>query len=503
MKKKVLALFLTVCMVIGLTACSTSKNNSSTNKVTTASEEKSEKLVVSFRTNGNVPEEGQIKKVEDALNKILREKINCEVQLMIIQSGSYQQQMTLMLAGNEQLDVMGATFQMLAPAVSSEQLRDLSGLLNDYGQGILSTLSPELLGCGLFNGTQYSIPIQADSAVGMGFYVMRKDIVDKYNIDVNSIKSYEDLTKVYELVHEKEPDLTILAPRNAGMSFLEYNCTWDKLGNQFGVLDNYGQDGLNVVNLFETQSYKNYLDVVREWYQKGFISGDVTNATESGPALMKAGNLFSYCGANKPGIYTQEKMATGYEVVGTQVLESITWTGNAFQWTIPENAKYPEKAMQFLNLMYTEPDIINTLVYGIEGEDYEVHEDGRIGYPKGIDATSVGYSLSSMLWSFGNEFNAYVWETNDADIWEQTIEWNKTGLRSKAYGFVFDSTPVATEMAAVQNVYNQYSMSLECGVVEPTEVLVEMNEKLYAAGLQNIIDEKQRQLDLWNSAKDK
>lgn len=44
-------------------------------------------------------------------------------------------------------------------------------------------------------------------------------------------------------------------------------------------------------------------------------------------------------------------------------------------------------------------------------------------------------------------------------------------------------------------------MSLECGVLDPETALPEMNEKMYAAGLQNIIDEKQAQLDKWLESK--
>ena len=145
-----------------------------------------------------------------------------------------------------------------------------------------------------------------------------------------------------------------------------------------------------------------------------------------------------------------------------------------------------KKQCSTLNLLYSDPDIINLTAYGIEGEDYVVHDDGRMGYPDGVDATNVGYSCANMLWSFGYEFNAHVWETNDADVWEQTKEWNKTGLVSKAYGFVFNNTPVANEVAAVQNVYDdQYRMSLQCGLVDIDEALDKMNEELYAAGLRH------------------
>lgn len=216
---------------------------------------------------------------------------------------------------------------------------------------------------------------------------------------------------------------------------------------------------------------------------------------------MKGGNLFCYFNANKPGIKTQEENSCGLDLTFVQVLDTFTQTSNNWQWTIPENCEYPEKAMQFINELYTDPDIINLLCYGIDGEHYVENEDGTITYPEGVDATTVGYNMAPNVWAVGNEFLAKVWDTNDPDVWEQTQEWNKSGIVSKAYGFFYDNINVTTEMAAVQSVYDEYRMSLECGVLDPETALPEMNEKMYAAGLQNIIDEKQAQLDKWLESK--
>ncbi len=461
-----------------------------------ADEEKAH-LIMSFRTSGAVPSEENIKKVEQKLDELIADRINAEIELIILQSSSYKDQMTLMLSGYEQLDIMGAPASLIPSAVSGEQLRDLGDLLDEYGQGIREALGEELLNCGIFDGTQYCLPVNCDTTLGLGYYIMRKDICEKYDIDPDAITNYEELTEAFQKVHDGEPEMTVVAPGSAGYSFMQFSCTWDKLGNYFGVLDHWGQDDLTVVDLFETQSYRDYLDVMRDWYKRGFISADVTNATDSGSVQIKAGNLFAMANSNKPGMLAQEQMNTGIELVGAQVLPSISWTANNWQWCIPENAEHPEEAMQFLNLLYTDPDVINTIVYGLEGEDYVIHEDGRIGYPEGVDASNVGYSVASMLWSFGNEFNAYVWETNEPDVWEQTIAWNETGYRSKAFGFVFDPSPVQNEIAAVQNVYDQYRMSLECGLVDPETTLPEMVEKMKAAGLDTIIEEKQAQLDAW------
>ena len=348
-------LFLVGCMTLDRVFCggdsgsSSSGGGSASGSEASGSGDSSEPahLVMTFRATGVVPGEEDVHRVEDALNEILREKINAEIELVIIQSSSYAQQMTLMLSGSEQVDIMGANSAIVPTVVSAEQVRDLAPLLEEYGQGITELLGEDLMSCGEFNGVQYFIPIQADSALGMGYYVMRKDIVDKYNIDVSAIKTYDDLTEVFQMVHENEPNLTIVDPGSAGQSFMQYNCAWDKLGDYFGVLDNCGQDDLTVVNLFETENYINFVNVMREWYQSGFISADVTNSTESGAAKMRAGTLFCYASSNKPGINAQEQQNSGCEVVGAQVLDTITWTGNNWQWAIPETARTLKRLWNF------------------------------------------------------------------------------------------------------------------------------------------------------------
>lgn len=483
MKKRLLSLLLAGAMVLGtgVQACA----------------DEAEKLVVAFRTFGTTPTDLAL--VEEKINEITMEKIGVEVELLIIPSGSYKQQTTLMLSGDEDLDIMGANSAIVPSAVASEQLKPMGDLVEEYGQGIKEVLGEDLLANGMFDGELYCIPIKCDATQGMGGFMLRKDICDKYEIDVESIDTYEELTEVFATVHENEPNMTILAPYSPGYSPLQFSRQWDKLGNDFGVLEDMGQS-LTVVNLFETQAYKDYLDIYRNWYLSGYISEDVTNATEAGAALMKAGNLFAYTQAGKPGIETQEQNSSGYELYYCQVLESLKTTQDTWQWTIPENCDNPEKAIEFLNLMYTDADIINLMAYGIEGTHYEKNEDGTIGYPEGVDSTNSGYNMGSMVWSLGNEFNAYVWEGNDPTIWEQTEEWNTTGVTSKAFGFRFNNVSVGNELAAVQNVYDQYRMSLECGVLDPAETLDQMNEELYAAGLQTIIDEKQAQLDAWCEA---
>ena len=71
---------------------------------------------------------------------------------------------------------------------------------------------------------------------------------------------------------------------------------------------------------------------------------------------------------------------------------------------------------------------------------------------------------------------------------------NEASLWSKAYGFIPDtsSPEIANLQTALTNVQNTYINSIGCGAVDPAVVIPQMNEELYAAGLQDYMDEKQR-----------
>lgn len=68
---------------------------------------------------------------------------------------------------------------------------------------------------------------------------------------------------------------------------------------------------------------------------------------------------------------------------------------------------------------------------------------------------------------------------------------------SLAYGFVFDKTPVESELSAIDTVLNTYRIPLELGCVDPDTELPIMLRELKEAGIDRVIQEKQRQLDLW------
>lgn len=217
---------------------------------------------------------------------------------------------------------------------------------------------------------------------------------------------------------------------------------------------------------------------------------------------MKAGTLISYTTGGKPGIKAQETNLCGRDMTIFQTMDNYVSSTSvaSFPWAIPITAANPEAAMKYLNELYTNADLANILAWGIEGEHYKVGEDGLADFADGVDASTSGWN-HSMGWLMPNQFLTHIWVGNSATLWDEMKEFNNSAVVSAASGFTFDTTNVANEVTAVQNVYNEYQTSVEYGFVEPEAGIAEMNEKMMSAGLQKIIDEKQTQLDEWAATK--
>ena len=161
------------------------------------------------------------------------------------------------------------------------------------------------------------------------------------------------------------------------------------------------------------------------------------------------------------------------------------------------NIKGSEAALKFLNLTFTDPDVINLLIYGIKDRDYVLDAEGFMSYPEGQDASSVPYTAQLSCGTLGNFFlmHPMAGTSKESLIWEE--EQNQLAKKSPAMGFTFDSSQVKTEYTAVINVINQYLPGLLCGSVDPEVIIPEFTSKLKEAGLDTIIAAKQSQLDEW------
>lgn len=491
MNKKKLV-FMMILLIITLNLSCSDKNIKDIN----VDVQRTTELKMCYVTFTTVPKELEL--VTEAINKILKEKINATIKIEPIIVSEYLQQINLKLNRNENLDIfvtgtLSGIFDYLSQA-SNGQLFPLDNLINNKGKGILSVLGEENLKVSMVGGQVFGLPTIKDMATARGINI-KKDIVDNYNIDIKNINTMNDVEALMKLMKEKEPDKyfgvtggTTLVDNFGVVTF------GDNLGDGLGVLMN--TEDLKVVNYYETPEYESLLKVIRRWYNLGYIWPKIVTTKESDALFMQLNKIYGATSIVNPMSQYLQTRIVGSKIVAVEISPAIASTSTVtnFMWAIPSYSKKAEKAMEFLNLMYTDKDIINLLSYGIEGKHYEKVPDteNMINFNLNED----GYSLNQEF-MFGNEFLSYISTENPSDIWNQIDNYNKTAIKSKALGFMFDATTVKNEYVAVSTVVSEYKLALETGAVDPEIVLPEFIEKLKAAGIDEIVEEKQRQLDKW------
>lgn len=449
-------------------------------------------VAMAFVTLNDLPDVGL---VQDEISKISKAKINATVKLIPISIANWTQQTNLMLAGNEKLDLMvSSSFFNYASQVAKGQLEPMDDLLNKYGKGIVDALGQDVLNGSKVDGKVYGVADLRDMGADYGI-IMRKDLVDKYNIDLSKIKSWSELDPVFQTIKDKEPSMAPLVQQTSQRMPASniFNVNYDSIGDDLGALVDPSKS-TKFVNYFETKEYRDAVNLARKWYQAGYIMKDIATSQEAGANLVKAGKAFSYFSNMKPGFEQQESNLTGTPMVAVRLTPVLQKSDaiNSFMMSITKNSENKEKAMQFLNLLYTDKDVMNLMALGIEGKHYVKTKDNMIKLPDGVKQS--GYQFNQ--WEVGNNFLTYVWEGTDPNIWELTKQHNKNGIKSKALGFSWNADPVKTEVAAATNVMNQYKAGLESGTLDPA-LIDEFNAKLKAAGLDKIIAEKQKQFDAW------
>lgn len=502
MKKRILAAMLTLSMVVSMTACGNSEAGGSKDSAKNNGNG-DEPYTVTIVLNGSTqPDE---ERIEQKINEILEPELNANLDIVVLPWASASQQLQLMLSGDEKIDVFYTQATNAVQYMNAGQIIDMSELIDKYGTNIKQIYGEDIAKINQIEGFVYGVPNQIERG-SIPAVFMRKDLVEKYNIDTSQIKEPKDLESVFETVKAGEPDMTMLYSINDGDTPVTRLFRGDNLSdnNYLGVLMDQ-TNSTKLENFFATDWFKDTTTMLYNWYQKGYISQDAGTNTENWRTVCKAGNLFSLFFAYHPGTPVEFESSTGYdfEIVpfyNEPIINSSSYNGVTF--SIAQNSENPEKTMEVLDYIYGSSEIMNLLNWGEQDKDYVIEDadNGIINFPEGITSDNAGYNLN-LGWELPNQFIAYKWTGSDPQLWEKMEEFNSSAKSSKAVGFLFDSSNYSSEIAALSNIVKQYSGALYSGSGDPDELIPELLEALDDAGINEVIQAKQEQLDAFLAAK--
>ena len=502
MKKRILAAMLTLSMVVSMTACGNSEAGGSKDSAKNNGNG-DEPYTVTMVLNGSTqPDE---ERIEQKINEILEPELNANLDIVVLPWASASQQLQLMLSGDEKIDVFYTQATNAVQYMNAGQIVDMSELIDKYGTNIKQIYGEDIAKINQVEGFVYGVPNQIERGSIPAIF-MRKDLVEKYNIDTTQIKEPKDLESVFETVKAGETDMTMLYSSSENDAPATRLFRGDTLSdnNYLGVLMDQ-TNSTKLENFFATDWFKDTTTMLHNWYQKGYISQDAGTNTENWRTVCKAGNLFSLFFSYHPGTPVEFESSTGYdfEIVpfyNEPIINSSSYNGVTF--SIAQNSENPEKTMEVLDYIYGSSEIMNLLNWGEQDKDYVIEDadNGIINFPEGITSDNAGYNLN-LGWELPNQFIAYKWTGSDPQLWEKMEEFNGSAKSSKAVGFLFDSSNCSSEIAALSNIVKQYSGALYSGSGDPDELIPELLEALDDAGINEVIQAKQEQLDAFLAAK--
>ena len=539
--KKLLALGLSVAMIFGVVACGndTPANNagSESTPATESSEvvetpEVKEPVTLEWYFRGNGQQE-DTDKVEARVNELLKEYPGLEhvsININCFTSADYGTQVTLAQTEGAQIDILNSVSINFPQHVEDGSWMPLNDLISDE---LYAELPEWLWELGSVEGNIYMVP-NYQNAFNAGYICFPKEYMDKYG---DYDKMYATLTNWDLSITERLACLEEFAMAvRAGEGNNKYAGTigqidkgqlgfffmepYDHLSDFF-VIDNDGEH--KVEYLWTKEDLKEMYAVAADWNDKGIKNPDGADTSDGDYAYqnMMSDTSYVFCAFQSVGSpeYVGEILTDswGFDVVTIPVQEynyvQNSWGagGNG----VSSTCEHPEEAIAFIEALTTGTElgkeIYNTVVFGLEGEHYvkDANDPNRIetleytGSQGGTDTTYAG-----LKWILCNSFYAYKNQAVQDGQFENIKKYNEDPATqaSDHNGLVISTANVTTQLEQINAVKDEFVSSLNKGTygVDGWEAKFdEFVAKLQQAGIQDVIDDYQSQVDAWLAANGK
>lgn len=435
-----------------------------------------------------------LNEISQAISEWTAGKIGCEVEILWQSSRVSSEYVNFSQKKNADIVFVGGkgTFQNY---IERGLLLDMEENLVTYGKDILMAMDSTVEDLRRYGGV-YGIPKPLHEIFSAGV-MLSKEYVDKYQIDVSQIHHMEDMEPILEIIRQNEPDVTPIVANVAGHIISRSRPIGDLLDSCISMV-RYDDPTLKVENYYATEEYEEQIRMLHRWQEKGYIDPEAIMEIEVGEDLVSSGTAFATEFVIRPDEvqYAKSRYQDKVQIIPfdekPHYNEERDWE---FVWTVSSGTQYPREAIEVLNLMYSDPVMINFLLYGIEGKHYIVKDDGTFAYPDGVDFLNVGY-FNDCKWGF-NRTIAGRWEGTSENIQAEMKSFNDSAITSYANGFCFDSSKVEQEITAVQIVLDKYGTKFGVGLLDVDVYYPKFLEELEMAGAQKILKEVQEQLDQW------
>lgn len=471
-------------------------------------------------------------KVWAAFNEQLQQYVpNTTVEFIDVSFDEYSEKFSQVLASGEGVDLAWTGWLINKPQnIADGNLMPLDDLLAEYGQGIVDILGENVVEIhrNAADGKLYYLPSwQGLCGERRGWLVVTEiaelagdtwieDTEAALNKWRNNYSGIEDFQAVLDqatkyLAAAKEAG-KLGAGINTGRAFgwSMYNGMYSFLGvggAEIGIT--YCDGTFTVKDGVAGEHYKLYAKTMADWYKEGYIRSDIMSVDTSTLTTPKNGEITdtTYVFSCDPYLTEADQEAAiadaGMDMTYLPIEENAYLIlGGDTSYAIPYCADEPERAMMVLNAIYSQPDLYNTLIYGIEGEDYTKNADGTITTSYVGASPTADDSYGIQRWIIGSCKNALINNGTDPNYYADLEALEATAQVNPFLNFTFDRTNVEGICASILNVYYEYGPQIDNGVAGDNweELYNNYMAARKDAGIEELVTEFQNQINAYIEA---
>ena len=468
-----------VCVMLALTGCGTT---------TTTNTEKTDTLRVFFQdaiTPG-------VDIVAKAVSEVTLEKLGVNVEFVMFGAGEYSEKIPMLLASKERMDIGYDSQSGYVDRTRRNVYLALDDMLESNGAELKSAIDLALWKGVTIDGKIYGVPTYKEIAE-QWVLLIEEGILADNSIDKDSIKSLADAEPILEAL-KKTPERAgyQVKASNDWHVNLDRVHSFDTITDDFVVLRSEGTD---IVNYYMSDEYKAYVELMRDWYNKGYIAKDIATRDDYAEYddNMRSGLQFiSYSPLQEINLSASYGAPITPLFVTPAVITNNSTRGSIFG--IYGKSPNPEKAFEFLQMWNTDPQIKNLITFGVEGTHYDL-VDGKVS--RGKDWTK---EYMNQNWASGNVFLSYLTVDEPDNKFDAYKSFNDSAIESVTLGFTPDTSAINDKLVACQGVIKEYSPLLNCGAVDPDEYLPKFIAALKSVGVDEVAAHLQSQFNEWEKS---
>lgn len=463
-------------------------------------------------------------RIMDKANAIIEKEIGAHLNLIMVDGSQYQEKMNLMINTGDDWDLcFTAHWFDFYNHASKGAYADLTELLPKLAPETYSRIPEGLWKDVTVDGKILaSVNYQQWGAAARKGFKFRSDIAEEVGFDWQSVKGMDTLEALKVTgdfigkALELHPDMIGWETAEGGTLWKSDALYWDM--EAVGDAQTPGwiryEEPDTVINQFATDEFMEFCKIMRDWYEKGYVRKDGATVTDTTVDRQAAKFIAELAygwpdSVDMPGNLDVSKMSMCTPENAPAVTVSTTRTvlpaqigANA---AVAVNAKSDniEKAVELIELLNTNDELYMLITQGEEGIDHVYAEDGSVSIAEG--KYNFNYNEWQIGQSYSPNFTRALYGRNEAgDLQKEAqgivFEADKTADVSPLSGFVFDSEPVKTQIANCSAIITEMLPSLCSGSIDPVEKVPEFLSRLEGAGVNDIIAEKQAQIDTWKAA---